>query len=84
MTASILQEAGIQRVYLVTHAWHMRRALLAFHRFGITATPAPVRPDPWPDWTLAILIRSRALLPGSVVITRYMSEIGLAYYYIRG
>ena len=26
----ILRRAGIQRVFLVTHAWHMRRSLLAF------------------------------------------------------
>lgn len=44
-SAAILKPDGIRSVYLVTHAWHMRRALIAFAHFGITATPAPVPPD---------------------------------------
>lgn len=38
----ILQEAQIRHVYLVTHAWHMRRAILVFKQAGIEVTPAPV------------------------------------------
>ncbi len=41
-SAAILRAAGISRVYLVTHAWHMRRALVAFERAGLQAIPAPV------------------------------------------
>jgi uncharacterized SAM-binding protein YcdF (DUF218 family) len=41
-SAAILQAAGIRSVFLVTHAWHMRRALIAFRRFGLEARPAPV------------------------------------------
>jgi uncharacterized SAM-binding protein YcdF (DUF218 family) len=41
-SAALLQAAGIRSVFLVTHAWHMRRALIAFRHFGIAATPAPV------------------------------------------
>jgi len=37
----ILQQAGIDHVILVTHAWHMPRALLAFHGNGLQVTPAP-------------------------------------------
>lgn len=44
-SAPILKAAGIGSVYLVTHGWHMRRALIAFRHFGIVATPAPVRRD---------------------------------------
>jgi uncharacterized SAM-binding protein YcdF (DUF218 family) len=47
-TAAILKAQGIHSVYLVTHAWHMRRALLAFAHFGITATAAPVLMDRQP------------------------------------
>jgi uncharacterized SAM-binding protein YcdF (DUF218 family) len=36
-----LSEAGIRRVYLVTHAWHMARAEWAFVQSGILVTPAP-------------------------------------------
>ena len=45
--AAILQAEHIHSVYVVTHAWHMRRALIAFARTGITVTAAPVRLD-WP------------------------------------
>ena len=43
-SAAILRAAGISHIYLVTHPWHMRRALIAFRHFGLDATPAPVRP----------------------------------------
>ncbi len=37
----LLADAGIQSVYLVTSAWHMRRAAWSFDTNGITAIPAP-------------------------------------------
>jgi uncharacterized SAM-binding protein YcdF (DUF218 family) len=44
-SADILKKEGITSVYVVTHAWHMRRALLAFRGTGLTVTPAPIPPD---------------------------------------
>jgi uncharacterized SAM-binding protein YcdF (DUF218 family) len=41
-SAALLAAEGIRSVFLVTHAWHMRRALIAFRHFGIVARPAPV------------------------------------------
>ena len=41
-SAAILKAAGIHSIYLVTHAWHMRRALIAFSHVGLAVTPAPV------------------------------------------
>jgi uncharacterized SAM-binding protein YcdF (DUF218 family) len=41
-SAALLQAEGIRSVFLVTHAWHMRRALISFRYFGVVATPAPV------------------------------------------
>lgn len=80
-SASMLSAAGIGRVYLVTHAWHMRRSLLAFRRAGIDAVPAPVRPDPWPK------LRASEFLPrtSAWVSSFYaMHEwVGLAYYLAR-
>jgi uncharacterized SAM-binding protein YcdF (DUF218 family) len=45
-SALILKEHGIHSIYVVTNAWHMRRALLAFADTGITVTAAPTHFDP--------------------------------------
>jgi uncharacterized SAM-binding protein YcdF (DUF218 family) len=45
MSATILHEQGIKSVYLVTQAWHMRRAIIAFRDTGIVVTVAPPRLD---------------------------------------
>lgn len=38
---AILKEAGIKRIYLVTQAWHMPRAQMAFEGVGLEVIPAP-------------------------------------------
>ncbi|MSO77492.1 MAG: YdcF family protein [Alphaproteobacteria bacterium] len=45
-TAGILRADGIERVYLVSHAWHMPRAILAFRRFGVEVVAAPTGFEP--------------------------------------
>jgi uncharacterized SAM-binding protein YcdF (DUF218 family) len=55
-SAQILRANGIDSVYLVTHAWHMRRAVLAFHHFGIKVIPAPVQLDRYPDLSMFDLL----------------------------
>jgi len=40
-STEMLRRDGIHRVLLVTHAWHLPRALGAFESVGIAATPAP-------------------------------------------
>jgi uncharacterized SAM-binding protein YcdF (DUF218 family) len=37
----LLKSEGITRIYLVSHALHMRRSVAAFERQGITVFPAP-------------------------------------------
>lgn len=44
-SADILRAEGITSVYVVTHAWHMQRALLAFQGTGLTVTAAPTSLD---------------------------------------
>ena len=39
--AAWLREHGMHRIFLVTHAWHMPRAMWAFHHSGIQTIPAP-------------------------------------------
>jgi uncharacterized SAM-binding protein YcdF (DUF218 family) len=40
--AAVLKKDGITRIALVTHAWHMPRAQLAFENTGLTVMPAPM------------------------------------------
>jgi uncharacterized SAM-binding protein YcdF (DUF218 family) len=40
-TAKLLKADNVTRVVLVTHAWHMRRALWSFERVGLRAIPWP-------------------------------------------
>lgn len=42
MSAPLLRAAGVHRVFLVTHAWHMPRARAAFERVGLEVEPAPM------------------------------------------
>lgn len=40
-SAALLHREGIARVLLVSHAWHMRRALVEFAAAGLETVPAP-------------------------------------------
>lgn len=40
-TARVLQGTGVQRVLLVSQAWHLPRAVAAFEHAGLEAIPAP-------------------------------------------
>jgi len=52
-SAAILAHQNIRSIYLVTHAWHMRRALFCFRHFGFTVTAAPVHLDRTPTAVLS-------------------------------
>ena len=41
-SAALLKAAGIERIALVTHGWHMVRAARAFERAGLQVLPAPM------------------------------------------
>ena len=40
-SAALLKPAGVKRIYLVTQAWHLRRARVAFRNAGFEVIPAP-------------------------------------------
>jgi uncharacterized SAM-binding protein YcdF (DUF218 family) len=46
LSAEILQQQNIHSVYVVTQAWHLRRAVIAFHHAGLTVTAAPTSLEP--------------------------------------
>jgi uncharacterized SAM-binding protein YcdF (DUF218 family) len=41
-TRTVLEKSGIRRVLLVTHAWHMPRAIWSFKKAALDAVPAPM------------------------------------------
>lgn len=80
-TAALLGAEGIRSVYLVTHAWHMRRAAMAFAHFGMNVTAAPVRMDPLPELAIHEFVPT-----ASAWMTSYYGLhewIGCAYYALR-
>jgi uncharacterized SAM-binding protein YcdF (DUF218 family) len=55
LTAALLQPAGVSRIALVTHAWHMPRSVKQFESAGFHVLPAPMGfmhsdASPWLQW----------------------------------
>jgi uncharacterized SAM-binding protein YcdF (DUF218 family) len=42
LSASLLKEQGVQRIALVSHAWHLPRAVANFEALGLEVVPAPM------------------------------------------
>lgn len=62
-SAAILLPMGRKRIFLVTNAWHMPRAALAFSRAGFSVIPAPMGALPPPRWRMAgFLPSAKAML----------------------
>jgi len=59
-SAPILREQGIRSIYVVSDAWHIRRALLAFADTGIVVTAAPTMLDRAPGGHLTDFVPSVA------------------------
>jgi len=77
----ILQKAGIKRIYLVTHAWHMPRSIMAFQSAGFDVVPAPTAfTTRYQTDLLAFLPRAEALCDSKI----FMHEIiGLLWYRLK-
>jgi len=43
LSAPLLKQQGIQRIVLVTHAWHLRRAMPLFEAQGLSVIPAGIQ-----------------------------------------
>jgi uncharacterized SAM-binding protein YcdF (DUF218 family) len=80
-SARMLHADGIDTVYLVTHAWHLRRAYLAFHHFGIKVIPAPVQFDRYPDISLFYLLPS--VYGWQITYYAVHEWLGYVYYALR-
>lgn len=77
----ILGAAGIRRIYLVTHAWHMPRARFAFEHAGFDVIPAPTEYTTGLEVTvLDFLPRAGALLDSNHF---FHEAIGIGWYHLR-
>lgn len=78
-SAQMLAADGIGRVLLVTHAWHMPRAMGAFERVGVEAISAPtyfvhregVREPSYGDW----LPSARAFSISYFALHEYLGQV---------
>lgn len=77
----LVQGADVKTVYLVTHAWHMKRARASFERAGFTVIPAPTLFKTAGPRTIVDFLPDAAALANSGI---YVHEvIGLAWYRLK-
>jgi uncharacterized SAM-binding protein YcdF (DUF218 family) len=77
----ILKAAGIKRIYLITHAWHMPRSVLAFQNAGFEVISAPTAYSTRYQTDLLAFIPNAGALHDSKI---YMHEmIGLLWYRLK-
>ena len=70
-TVSLVRQLGLQRIAIVTHGWHIPRAMWSFNRTGIEALAAPMglthsTSDPakvrsWYPYSIALLRSDKAI-----------------------
>lgn len=77
----VLNKAGINTIYLVTHAWHMPRASLVFKKAGFIVVPAAVGFTTRYGQDPLEFIPSADALFGSKIFLR--ESIGLLWYQFR-
>jgi uncharacterized SAM-binding protein YcdF (DUF218 family) len=76
-----LNAAGIQHVYLVTHAWHMPRAAQTFRKAGFQVTPAATAYATHYKATLLSFLPNAGALRGSNIFLREV--IGMLRYRLK-
>jgi len=77
----ILQQAGIRRIYLVTHAWHMPRSAEIFRHAGFEVVEAPTAyTTRYQIDLLAFLPQAESLLDSKIFIHEV---IGLLWYRVK-
>ena len=74
--AATLLPLGISRVFVVTHAWHLARAVVAFRSAGLDPVPAPTAfagaHGPWRFSKGAVVPRAGALLLSALALHEIM------------
>ena len=78
-SAELLAAEGIERVFLVTHAWHMPRSKGACARAGLTAFPAPTGFRAWPPLELSAFVPSaRSMRESSWALHEWVGRLWYA------
>lgn len=80
-SAALLAPSGMRRVFVVTHAWHMPRALLAFREAGLEPVAAPTAFRAAPHFVPGSLWPSARGLRESALAWHEL--VGLVYYRLR-
>ncbi len=75
----VLAQHGISHVLLVTHRWHMPRALWCFRQAGLDVTPAPTACDS-PRFGHVLVPHYRALYMASNALSEFLA---MAWYRLR-
>ncbi len=81
LSEAILRRHHIDSIYVVTQAWHMRRALLAFAPLSVAVTAAPTLLDPPPELAWSKFVPQVAAWQMSYFALH--EWIGIAYYELR-
>jgi uncharacterized SAM-binding protein YcdF (DUF218 family) len=77
----LLSPAGIRRIYLVTNAWHMPRARLAFERAGFSVIPAATGFATRHRVTVVDFMPNSSALSGASWV--FHELIGIGWYHLR-
>lgn len=77
----ILAPAGVRSVYVVTHAWHLPRATLAFEHAGFKVIPAGTGYAPRRELTVLDFMPAASALRDSSLFFHEM--IGTGWYHLR-
>ena len=73
LSAPLLKAAGISRIVLVSHAWHLRRAIPLFEQQGFEVIPAPTVFSRDPDHPLALFLpKAKALSDSSMALHEWL------------
>lgn len=81
LSFAMLKKSGIKRIYLVSHAWHMPRALPAFHAAGFEVIPAPTAYTTRYQTSLLTFIPNATALRDSKIFVHEL--IGMVWYRLK-